>query len=636
MSSNSPSGDYDPDTDAVPTGALATAILAARDVSISIPINFVTHPGVVLRAACFATNRYEDSATKKCLSNLLAAGFRRIIVDLYWDPFSSQWSLCPVALPSRGQDAQSSASIRASSTATVTSAALALTTPPGPATGTIHKRATSDSSAVSQSTSTGTPTSSAASSTTSSPSASPSEVAGSSGLFQLGPYQCTSSVDIDLIRDVFEDHFVSTGYDVDATLKYLIFNLHNSTILSDDTNPTQNSSPSPQPVSRILNATLAAYLYTPEMLSTQRANLNSSWFSMTVQPSNQPDHAYFQYSVDPPGKASTLDGWPSEGFAELMQTKRLLVGFGTSDLEGSQYNLSADGQVVFLPGELISPRAVHLGPNGTVTSGCILHTSPTSLAAANDSFAVSAEPLTDLDSLAIAEAASSLTMCGISPVLNTTLSNATADDSIAPYLSFVAASSWSWLPGQPVDQSSVPGANEHCAAMNLSASANGRWQVATCSTHLSGACRFPNAPLNWTVTMQRNSYGAVDNECPEGTSFGVPRTAAENVALRAAGLSAREADMDGQSQDQLIWLNLNDLDIAGCWVTGIDSRCPYAGNRTGASRAVIVPTVAAVIVFCLAALTVLVKCAASRRGQEKRRRRGRQKDGRGEYEGVPS
>ena len=593
---------------------------------------------MILQAVCFAENRFEDQAAKKCLSNLLAAGFRRIILDLYWNPFLDQWSLCPAALPSQDPgSARSSVLSTTSLSASAPSGVLALTQSPGTtASGAaghsslnVRQITSALSSSAKSSATSAMPTS------TSEPIASPSEVPGSPGLYQIGPYQCTTSVDIDLVRAVFEDHFGSTQTTINATLKYLILNLHDSSLFSD---VPQNPPSGPQQISRtLINATFAGYLYTPDMLSSERSNLNNSWFSTQVPLNNQPDRTYFHYTVDESGKASTSEGWPSEGYTELSELKRMLIGFGTTDFDDSQYSLLGDGHLVFGPGELSTPRLIGLAANGTVASGCILDVSPTSLAAINDSYAIPAQALANVSSLALDGAASSLTMCGISPVLNATLLNATADVSITPYMSFVGASSWSWLPGQPADQNAAPNTNFHCAAMNISTSSKGRWQVSFCATRLFGACQANDAPLNWTLTAQRGEYDAVNDACPDGASFSVPRTAAENAALRDVALTAIDVELEPDTPDQLIWLNFNDLDRAGCWVTGVDNRCPYDSTKVAtASRRVAVPIVAAVIVFCLAALTVLVKCAASRRGQERRRLRGGQQDGRGEYEGIPS
>ncbi|GAM82216.1 hypothetical protein ANO11243_001950 [Dothideomycetidae sp. 11243] len=548
-----------------------TMYTSERDVAIQIPINFIPHPAVALRAACFAEDRYEDASAQKCLSNLLATGFRRIIVDLYWNPFTSQWTLCPAALPSLNQ---SSTSAQSSTVSTISSS--------------------------------------------------------SSQLFQ-------ASTNLSLIRSVLQDHFVITGTNVDATLKYLILNLHNATLYSG-TDSAQLESTTPQSVAQILNATLSSYLYTPINLAAHRANLNSSWLSVPV--ADQVDISYFHYSINATGFASSPDGWPNEGYAELNEAKRLLVGFGMSDFSDTQYNASADESLIFATGTLFAPRPVTLASNGSVISGCIFDDSePASVAKTNNSFALaipaapgSASP-TGVD-----DSASSLALCGFSPLLNTTLNNNTADAAITPYTTFVTDSLWAWYPGQPDDKSSGSASNNaRCAVMNISAPAGGRWQVAPCAGRFPGACRIGSAPFEWTLTDQRGSYDAVNHVCPPNSTFAVPRTPIENAYLRATAVETlSSSDADPDSESHLVWINLNDLDIGGCWVTGVNARCPYNTNQASASRHVIVPTVAAVIVFCIAALTILGKCAARRQGAERWRRRMRIKDGLGEYEGVPS
>lgn len=646
MSTNSGSGDYDPDPNAVAVGPLATAILSERDVAIQIPINFIPHPAVALRAACFAEDRYEDASAQKCLSNLLATGFRRIIVDLYWNPFTSQWTLCPAALPSLNQSSTSAQSstvstisssssqlFQASTSATAIAARDAVATP-GPEEEAVAIRAQSTLDRTELVSSSG---ASISTSTASSPAISPSPVTGASGLYQIGPYQCTYSADLSLIRSVLQDHFVITGTNVDATLKYLILNLHNATLYSG-TDSAQLESTTPQSVAQILNATLSSYLYTPINLAAHRANLNSSWLSVPV--ADQVDISYFHYSINATGFASSPDGWPNEGYAELNEAKRLLVGFGMSDFSDTQYNASADESLIFATGTLFAPRPVTLASNGSVISGCIFDDSePASVAKTNNSFALaipaapgSASP-TGVD-----DSASSLALCGFSPLLNTTLNNNTADAAITPYTTFVTDSLWAWYPGQPDDKSSGSASNNaRCAVMNISAPAGGRWQVAPCAGRFPGACRIGSAPFEWTLTDQRGSYDAVNHVCPPNSTFAVPRTPIENAYLRATAVETlSSSDADPDSESHLVWINLNDLDIGGCWVTGVNARCPYNTNQASASRHVIVPTVAAVIVFCIAALTILGKCAARRQGAERWRRRMRIKDGLGEYEGVPS
>ena len=73
---------FAPDEAAKPTEQEVEAILAQRDLSLPLPINYVTDPGVSLTTACFGDGVYEEVRLGQCLSNLLALGFRRFDLDL--------------------------------------------------------------------------------------------------------------------------------------------------------------------------------------------------------------------------------------------------------------------------------------------------------------------------------------------------------------------------------------------------------------------------------------------------------------------------------------------------------------------------------------------------------------------------
>ncbi|KAF4547918.1 Hypothetical protein D9617_34g040980 [Elsinoe fawcettii] len=660
------SRNYDPDPDAVPSGSLATAILSQRDLSARIPINFVTHPSVSLASACFSGNRYEDNAIKKCLSNLLSTGFRRILLDVYWDPLLIQWSLCPAAVPSQLADPASSSSEATRSAVQTTGLSISDL----PTTGIIPRHRPTDrpDDALLNLERRQTPTAIATPSATDSPSApssttirasdvpAPTEVAGSPGLFQLGRYQCTSTANINLIRDVFEDHFVNTGNNLNATLKYLILNIRPAQVLAgEDFDPDSVAPSDLYPISRTLNTTLAPFIYTPVNLQDQRSNLNASWFAAPFD--QQPDTLYYHYTINQANVATTEDGWPSEGYAELIQAKRILVGFGTSSIPVEQYNTTLDNAIIFPPDILTTPQNVAASSAGAVTSGCLYTNTSFSPFQSNISFAIpAASSLSTFstDPNQIYNISSSLSACGISPLLNTTLN--TPATSIAPYTTFIRSALWSWQPDQP--SSNTNDTQTRCATLNLTAPQS-RWQVSPCTSRLQGACRIANQPYEWTLSTQRGPYDSIPRVCPPNSTFSVPRTALENSHLRAAvarlrgasdapSLEAIDLSLSGfgddqrlakrQDQDTLVWLNLNDLDVQGCFVQGINSTCPYAPRAGEASRRVIVPVVAAVIVFVLAGLTVFVKCAANRAGVKRRRKRGlgKGRDGLGEYEGVPS
>ena len=73
---------FAPDEAAKPSEQEAEAFLAQRDLSLPLPINYVTVPGVSLTAACFGDGVFDEMRLGKCFSNLLSIGFRRNDLDM--------------------------------------------------------------------------------------------------------------------------------------------------------------------------------------------------------------------------------------------------------------------------------------------------------------------------------------------------------------------------------------------------------------------------------------------------------------------------------------------------------------------------------------------------------------------------
>jgi hypothetical protein len=158
----------------------------------------------------------------------------------------------------------------------------------------------------------------------------------------------------------------------------------------------------------------------------------------------------------------------------------------------------------------------------------------------------------------------------------------------------------------------------------------GRWRTVECSRKYRVACQHLQNPFGWSLSKKAAEYARGDEVCPPNSTFSVPHTALENTFL----YSMLRNDRSRRSDDPVL-LNINALDIPNCWVIGINSTCPYVDSSSiDDTRLVVVPTVAAIIVFVIAALTLFVKCAANR--QENKRGRRRRNVGGWEYEGVPS
>src|SRR5699024_287332 len=120
---------------------------------------------------------YDKNSTAKCISNLLAIGYRRLLVDLYWSAERRSWSFCPVSVPVN----------------------VGTTAAPSAATGDGEKR---DITAVTSSS--------------------------GSQLYQLGPYLCSEDLDVSGLIDILHGYFQSTTSQLNVYIQYVIFNLHSA------------------------------------------------------------------------------------------------------------------------------------------------------------------------------------------------------------------------------------------------------------------------------------------------------------------------------------------------------------------------------------------------------------------------
>ncbi|CEL00674.1 Putative Lectin C-type domain protein (AFU_orthologue; AFUA_2G12590) [Aspergillus calidoustus] len=594
---------FNPD-DSLLNSSWATVLLSERDVAGQVPINFVTTSAISFRAACFGDNVFERSAAEKCLSNLIAVGYRRFNLDVYWSTELRRWLLCPVSIP---QDVRI---VTASPDATPTSTA-----------------------AVSEGTVTAEP-----------------DESSDRLLYELGPYQCSDDLDLPDLLDIFQDFFKDTNSDLVIYLRYLSLNLH---VAADPTSPNEPASTltgaelpvGSERASHVLKDKLGSYIYTPSQLFEDRRDLNDSWYG--VDDAYKPIVQYFTIERDLEGVQSTPDGWPNPKYIQLAAERRLLVEYGLVDPQLDDYDLSAENDVIFSPGYLTSTVPVSTADDGSLDSGCIYNADETDIASVNASWAISSRiplprNLSDAQSLRyISDLVINLTACGITSTLNDTLFGDTADNTPDPYRNLTLSSSWAWAAGQPIDptasRDSAFSDDLRCAVMDLSD--DGHWHTANCSMARRAACRVDDQPFRWTLSRDPLSYAdAFKEACPdEGTAFAVPRTGLENTYLYRTLLSQPIDLIDAASEDPLVhevWIDFNSVDVVTCWVTGgPDATCPYTSDPDQLERrTVLVAAIAGIVICIIAALTLFVKCNANRRNSRRNRRiiQG------WEYEGVPS
>lgn len=452
-------------------------------------------------------------------------------------------------------------------------------------------------------------------------------------LLQIGKYNCTVQMRLDLLTGVLVNYLDVTSTTTGASWIVLSLDVHAAASILNPNAPSPDLSQDQLPtdgdlLSDVMKGNLSRRTYTPKLLRDQRSNLNSSWWN--VEWVNRPMDGYYEAMYNNAQNGYTVDGWPVEAYIEFQEYYRLGISYGSVDEQMRRYNIGPDLDFMFPPGTFSEVQPSSVSSNGQVSSGCLFGATDTGITSdRNSSWAITTAPTIDLsansDLMVPIPAITNLTSCGISPILNQTLAGKTAGQNPLPYAAYVRSTLWSFAPGEPLNDTS--NTNNRCVVMSTSPHA-GRWRVKDCNSRHRAACRASGEPYNWQVSTQNSDYNGGDSACTAPYSFSVPHTALENAHLLAA-LRATSNPNDP------IFINLNARNVPECWVEGTNGTCPYLTNaETNRTRIVVVPTVAAVIIFVLAAFTFFVKCAANRR--ENKRGRRRKMLGGWEYEGVPS
>ncbi|KAJ5569450.1 uncharacterized protein N7459_008880 [Penicillium hispanicum] len=606
------------DADATLDDATWVAVLLSeRDVAGQIPINFVTNPAVSLSSACFGDGLYDRKAAAKCISNLLAVGYRRLVLDLYWSVERRTWTFCPVTIPARADvtvSAYTSTVSSSSSTSTITSVETASTTTDAAA-GSITGYSDANGDTV----------------------------------YELGPYRCTNSLDLYTLSETLVGYLSDTTSRLEIYTTYLVLNLH---VAGRDSAPTEPASavtgddlPSSQTErpGSLLASNLQEYIYSPTQLAKDRSNLNESWYE--VQENYMPITQYFTVHEDEHGQQSTPDGWPSANYIQLAKSDRVLIEYGSVDPQLTDYDLSQDEDSVFPPNYMTSPIDISVN-NGTLTSGCLYKPEATEVSQANSSWASSGSlPVqkglsTESTMGSLTDAITEITACGMSPMLNSTLFGETADANVLHYRNVSLSASWAWAIGEPQGAGTGGGTNgeasfDRCAVIDLTL--NGHWRATNCSEIRRGVCRVGNSPFSWALSDSTGKYHNISHACPPGSKFAVPRTGLENTYLYKYLLGQPSSVIDPSSADPVfreVYIDFNSIDVTSCWVYGGPHvSCPYAADPQQLERkTVLVSAIAGIVICIITALTLFVKCNANRRNS---RRQKRVIEG-WEYEGVPS
>jgi hypothetical protein len=390
-------------------------------------------------------------------------------------------------------------------------------------------------------------------------------------LVSIGPYTCTTTINMSTLITQLSDHFGKTDDTINASLLYISINVH---VAASPENPF--SSPSTPTASRseydsigdIFDQNISDYIYTPKDLAANRRDVNGSW--LTVAERYRPADEFYNITLNEFDQASTEDGWPSESYIEFSRSKRLLLSWGDIAPQMLGYDFTGDSEIIFPKDFIQESVSVEASSAGEVIGGCFLrqNTGNGQVSAVNSSWAISGTtnfpyptlPKSDLAPLL--NLSSNLISCGISPLLNHTLLNVTAGQDYRPYQAFTYAAIWSWASTEPQDYNS---STYRCALTSTTRS--GRWIVGDCGDSHHAACRASRQPYNWTTSPNTVSYHSAGDACPTDFEFAAPRTALENSFLTQAMRAANHVDT---------WVDFNAIDRVNCWVMGgPDAQCPY-------------------------------------------------------------
>ena len=383
-----------------------------------------------------------------------------------------------------------------------------------------------------------------------------------------------------------------------------------------------------------INDKIGGSLYQPSDLLSERKDLNASWLQVSSE-SRLPIFGYYDLNHGDDGTLSTPNGWPSEGYLLFNAFKRFLVTYGEIGPEMAGYTFGEDHKWVFYANQTTRLREAAVSAEGVITSGCYYTGSSDEVQRVNNTWAVTSVD----DSVPEPRAMiGNMTACGLAPTLNFTV-NGTADSSYQTYQNFTEYSIFGWAPGEPRN-TTISGQNGkddqfRCVLLDSSPEYRGHWRVENCQQKFRVACRMGGQPFKWQLSSGQFAFENAKAGCEgiSGSEFGMPRTGLENNYLYQHILGDTGTQRRANVRSG-VWVNMNDLDSANCWVTtGANGSCTYKNDAQDRhDREVLIPSIAALIVFILTVLTILVKCNLNRRTSRVRRTG----PGGWEYEGVPS
>lgn len=503
---------------------------AQRDMSENIPIDQLGLSGLSLNQLVFEPYGYNFAALNELLM-ILSGKVGALMLDMYWNEFTQTWQLCPAPFPNN------------------------LT---GNLTNTVDVS------------------------------------------WNGKTYQCEPGLSPADVMATITQYFRTSNVKVTANMVLLLLNLksiyyepvatatnrtYNSTSTRLDSIPSGYESPDP------------SYLLVGNSTLAQSVSGLGSWLFMPLElqvfSESSPSGNYTNYYSSE---------YPTQYDFLFNLFKRTMVSVVNNDLRLSNkgYNISSlDKDTIFVPTEDdFEPTFVNSSDIGILTNCSRLRHS----AFDPSLFSVivgQSRFRTVVDSLSTPFTNDSLQMwteCGFNTVLNASYksyesqigdrTNNTADQLGAIFNNFVPLQYWSWAPNQPniAKENTTSATNDDDSdtednqfesttnaqfAFKCIAMTSQGWTMSNCYDKYRLACQRMDNPFDWTILSSLSTYfDSSDNKCPENYAFGLPQLSIEQGALWTF--------LDSRNILAPVWIDLNDITVTGCYVTGGPyAECPY-------------------------------------------------------------
>lgn len=204
-------------------------------------------------------------------------------------------------------------------------------------------------------------------------------------LISIGPFVCTTTINLSTFTSQLQDYIQKTESLLGANLLYVVINIHAAAATRSPSSPAPAPSNLPGPsnyLGNLFSGNLSAYIYSESNLRSERTNINSSWY--TVNELFRPVADYYPIELGDYGIASTDDGWPGESFVEFSKSKRLLLQWGTVDPQMANYNFTGDSGIIFPTSYIQDVQTdINATSDGNITRGCYLRNATDNLSISN-------------------------------------------------------------------------------------------------------------------------------------------------------------------------------------------------------------------------------------------------------------